>query len=86
MDTVIITLTNTNNSFLLDLEVPVDVTVEKLKEDLYEALNIYNPELYIRPASAFELYCKRLGVYLIRESTLRQEGVWNGDIIFMTEV
>ncbi len=85
MDTVVITLTNARNSFSLDLEIPVDITVGKLKEDLYEAINLHKPELYIRPAVAFELYCNRLGVRFNKENTLRQEGIWNGDIITMME-
>lgn len=86
MDNVLITLTNTNQSFSFDIEIPVNINVGKLKEDLYEALNVYDPNLYIRPPVTFELYCSRLGECLDKEHTLREEGVWNGDIIVMTEV
>ncbi len=85
MDTLLITLTNSNQSFSFDIEYPSHITVGKFKEDLHEALNAHKPDLYIRPAVAFELYCNRLGVRLNPERTLREEGIWNGDIITMTE-
>lgn len=85
MDTVIITLTNKKNSFSFDLEIPMDVTVGKLKEDLYETITVYNPELYIRQPADFKLYCNRLGKCFDTDNTLRQEGIWNGDIITIME-
>ena len=86
MKTVVITLTNANQSFSFDIEFPINMTVGKFKDDFFEALNVYKQELCIGCAAAFELYCNRLGVCLNKERTLREEGIWNGDIITMMEV
>ena len=85
MESVIVTATNPTKSFLYDLELPTDVAVDRLRRDIAEALNGYNPDLFLR-AGATELFCNRIGRRLRRDETLESAGVWNGDYITIIEV
>lgn len=70
---------------MYDLELPTNITIDKLKDDIVEALNGYNPDLYLRTATT-ELFCNRLGRQLTSNETLIEAGVWNGDYITIIEV
>lgn len=85
MEHIIVTATNIRKSFLYDLDVPTNLTVDKLKDDIVEALNGYDPNLFLRTATT-ELFCNRLGRQLTAEETLESAGVWNGDYITLLEV
>ncbi len=85
MDHIIVTVTNMQKTFLYDLDVPANLTVDKLKDDIVEALNGADPSLFLRTA-ATELFCNRLGRQLAAEETLETAGVWNGDFITLLEV
>lgn len=85
MNSIIITLTDKNRSFLYDLEVPAELESDKLKDDIVEALNGYNPNLLLKTAEV-ELLCNRTGKQLLPEETLESAGVWNGDYITIVEV
>ncbi len=85
MENIIVTVTNVAKTYLYDLELPTEITVDKLKDDIVEALNGYNPELFLRTAS-IELFCNRIGRRLQAEDTLESAGVWNGDYITIVEV
>ena len=85
MDSIIITVTNIKKSFLYDLEVPVNLTIDKLKDDIVETLNGYNPDLFLRTATT-DLFCNRIGRKIKPEETLEMAGVWNGDYITIMEV
>jgi len=85
VDSVIITITNIAKSYMYDLELPTNITIDKLKDDIVEALNGYNPDLYLRTATT-ELFCNRLGRQLTSNETLIEAGVWNGDYITIIEV
>ena len=84
MDNIIVTATNTSKSFLYDLELPTTVTVGKLKNDIVEALNGYNPDLLLNAVSTV-LFCNRIGRRLRNDETLESAGVWNGDYITLVE-
>lgn len=85
MENIIVTVTNHTRSYLYDLEVPTNITIDKLKDDIVETLNGYKPELFLRNVST-ELYCNRLGRQILHEETLQSAGVWNGDYITIIEV
>lgn len=85
MEHIIVTTTNVKKAFLYDLDVPTDLTIDKLKDDMVEALNGYDPNLFLRTATT-ELFCNRLGRQLTAEETLESAGVWNGDYITLLEV
>lgn len=83
-DSIIVTVTDKNKSFFCDIEIPVDLEVSKLKDDMVETLNEYNPELFLNSAAS-ELICARMNKKLDPNKTLKEIGVWNGDYITITE-
>lgn len=85
MESIIVTVTNIAKAYLYDLEVPTNITIDKLKDDIVEALNGYNPDLFLRTATT-ELFCNRIGRQLKADETLESAGVWNGDYITIIEV
>lgn len=85
MENIIVTITNISRAYLYDLEVPTSITIDKLKDDIVEALNGYNPDLYLRTATT-DLYCNRIARKLNADETLERAGVWNGDYITLLEV
>ncbi|WP_195451471.1 EsaB/YukD family protein [Anaeromassilibacillus sp. 1001302B_160321_C8] len=85
MESIIVTVTNISKAYLYDLEVPTNITIDKLKDDIVEALNGYNPDLFLRTATT-ELFCNRIGRQLKADETLENAGVWNGDYITIIEV
>ena len=85
MENIIVTATNISKSFLYDLELPTTVTIDKLKDDIVEALNGYNPDLFLNTDSTV-LFCNRIGRQLSNDETLESAGVWNGDYITLMEV
>ena len=86
METIIVTLTNTARLFFMDLELPANVQIGKLKADLTEALNEYEPGMLFPSPDRFELVCSRLGKQLSQSETLAESGIWNGDYLIVTEV
>lgn len=85
MDCIIVTVTDMNRRFLYDLELPVGITIDKLKDDMVEALNGYNPELFLRTMST-QLYSNKLGRNLTSCETLESAGICNGEYITIVEV
>lgn len=85
MGNIIVTVTNISKSYFYDLEVPINITIDKLKDDIVEALNGYNPDLYLKTA-ATGLFCNRIGRQIQSDETLENAGVWNGDYITIIEV
>ena len=85
MENIIVTVTNISKSFLYDLELPVTVMIDKLKDDVVETLNGYNPDLFLQTATT-NLFCNRIGRQLSDDETLESAGVWNGDYITLIGV
>ena len=85
MENIIVTVTNLQQSYFYDLEVPVEITIGKLKADIVEALNGYNSELMLQ-ATSTELFGNRLGRQIRSHETMESAGVWNGDYITILEV
>ncbi len=80
MKNIILTVTDKQRRFLLDMEVPVAQPGYELAEDVMEVLNEGNPELYLN-ARYHCLYLNRLGRVLSDQETLAQAHVRNGDYI-----
>lgn len=80
MKQIIVTITNENHDYYYDIEIPVDLTGEKLLDDIVQTLNGYNPSLYLQIFNS-ELFCNRLKRKLEAEDTPEQIGIWNGDFI-----
>lgn len=85
MDSIIVTITDKSKSFFYDVEVPTSLETAKLKDDIVETLNGYEPCLHLNSA-AICLFCSRINKRLNANETLAEAGVWNGDYITVTEV
>ena len=85
MDSIIVTVTDALKCYSYDIEVPTNVSADRLKRDIVEALNGYNSYLLLK-ADFIELYCDRLGRNLEVDETFESAGVWNGDYITLIEV
>lgn len=80
MDNVIVTITNSQKSFLYDIEAPNNVPVEKLIFDIADVLNNYVPELSLN-VTGKQLFCSRLNRIIGPKETFEKAGVWNGDYL-----
>lgn len=84
MASIIVTITNVIRSFQVDMEIPTDITVMKLKRDLSEALDGYMPGLWFDPNSV-DIVCDRTGAVGTDEQTVESFGIWTGDYISIRE-
>ena len=80
MKSIIITVSDRNKSFMVDVEVPTDEPGGKVTEDLFEVLNQRDEDLRLN-AYYHCLYLNRQKKSLNDRETLAQAGVWNGDYI-----
>lgn len=85
MENIIVTVTNQQKSFFYDIEVPIELAISNLKDDIVETLNGYNPNLFLKTATV-SLLCNRTGHVLADNETMETAGVWNGDYITIKEV
>ena len=79
---IIITINDERGDIKYDLEVPTDVTVEKLVEDIKEVLCSYDRNL-IYAQQYSRLYSERLQTDLPNKDTLGHIGIWTGDILML---
>lgn len=84
MAQIIITVCDKRTGEPYDMEVPNDLEVDKLLDDLTQALMGANPSLNFILNAAF-LSSPKLGRKLFPRRTLREEGIWNGDYLFIDE-
>lgn len=80
MKSIIVTISDKNKRFVLDMEVPTDDPGKKVTEDIFEVLNQRDPDLHLN-AYYHCLYLNRQNRPLKERETLAQAGVWNGDYI-----
>lgn len=79
MKEIIVTLTDKQESFSLDVEIPVDITIDKLACDISEILIRHGLHLENEKRKT-ELYHNRRKM-LLKDGTADSEGIWNGDYI-----
>jgi hypothetical protein len=82
MDSIIVTITDFRKSFMCDIEVQNNITIDVLACDIAEALNGYIPNSTIN-GNAIRLFCSRLNRLLVPNETLETAGVWNGDFLII---
>ena len=82
---IIVTVTNRDKSFFYDLDVPYDLTADKLIQDIAEAVNGLNPMLFINPAET-ALLCNRMNHTLKYGETLEDAEVRNGDYLTLLQL
>ena len=80
MKSIIVTISDKNKRFMLDMEVPTDEPGMKVTEDIFEVLNQRDEDLRLN-AYYHCLYLNRQKKSLNDRETLAQAGVWNGDYI-----
>ena len=80
MKSIIITVSDKNRRFLVDVEVPTEEPGGKVTEDLFEVLNHQDEDLRLN-TYYHGLYLERQKRLLKDRETLAQAGVWNGDYL-----
>ena len=80
MKSIIITISDKNKRFMVDVEVPTDEPGMKVTEDVFEVLNHQDEDLRLN-TYYHGLYLNRQKKVLNDRETLAQAGVWNGDYI-----
>ena len=84
MAKIIITLTDKNNSFSYDIEVPNDVEADKLLTDITAAIIGFDNKIPFNIDSSLNLIAPKNGMHPIDNSkTLLEVGVFNGDYILL---
>lgn len=84
MGQLIITVGDKKTEQFFDTEIPDDLEVEELAYQLAEALNGMNPQLRWN-TNRLVLYSPKLGRNLKSENTLQEEGIWNGDYLYIMD-
>lgn len=80
MKNIIVTITNEQSTYSYDIEIPIDLEIEKLLDDIVQTLNGYNPALFLNVFSVI-LYSRREKKFLSAKDTIRQAEIKNGDYI-----
>lgn len=80
MDTIIVTVTDEMGSFFLDMELPMEQSIDSLIFDIISTICSYNNTLQIPEGEIF-IFSNRTRKVLKDNETLRSAGVWNGDYI-----
>ena len=80
MDKLMVTLLDHCSGDVFDLEVPLEVEIEKLLDDIVQSLNGCDQKQR-PPACELELYSRRQNRVLGRDKNLDQEQVWTGDYL-----
>ena len=84
MGQIIVSVRDGASGMLRDLELPDDVKIRDLLDDIIQTLNGCDQKP--RPAAAdTNLYDVRLRKTLYRDGTTESEGVWNGDVLELRE-
>ena len=77
---MIITIRDERKTFAYDMEIAEEVSVDKAIKDIFEILNILNPEFPV-DISRYKLFHNRTGRSLAGEESVQEAGIWNGDYI-----
>lgn len=83
MNKIIVTVTDAEKSCFYDIEIPAKIYADKLKHDIAETLNAFDPSLRL-DESVMKLYCNRTHRVLASDETAEKAGVRNGDYITVT--
>ena len=77
---IIVTVTDQYGSFCEDLELPTNLPMVKLKDDIVQTINGYCPELNL-PLYGVRVFSNRRNIILNDAETLAKSGIWNGDYL-----
>lgn len=84
MPQIIITVKDDEKNVLYDLEVPNDLEVEKLLDDIIQTLTGANPALTWN-LEQVSLLSPKHNRTLQPDKTLKEECIWNGDYLHLIE-
>ena len=84
MERIIITITERIYGYSYDLEVPTNLRIDMLLDDITQTLMGYNPQ-YNFNLDYVQLISRRMNRILSENKTLDEESVWNGDILELYE-
>lgn len=82
MNQIIVTVVDLKAGRQYDVEVPIELELEKLLDDIVQTLICYEPELSYS-LSGTVLYSPRKGKILDSFSSLKAEGIRNGDYLIL---
>ena len=80
---IIVTICDIRTERMFDLEVPIKLEIDKLLVDVIQTIMGYAPELSWNPENT-AFFSSRKGKMLEESQTLYDEGIWNGDYLFLT--
>ena len=80
MKKIIVTLTNENNSFFFDMELPTQYPVAKMCSTIVDLLNQNQSKIVFKVAGLL-LVANRQKKIIPPNNTLEEAGIWNGDYI-----
>ena len=84
MGQIIVSVRDGENGVLRDLELPDDVKIRDLLDDIIQTLNGCD-QMHRPGAEDTVLFDIRMRKTLFRDGTTESEGVWNGDILELRE-
>lgn len=80
MNQLMVTLCDRRTGKQFDIEVPAGLDVGRLLDDIAQALQGVDPSVYWNLPDMW-IRSVRMQTYLQRDSTLYEQGVWNGDYL-----
>ena len=84
MAQIIVTVVDRATGISYDMEVPNDLDADKLLDDVTQALIGADPS-FDWDMGQIRWYSPKLGRYLKSKATLLEEGIWNGDYLYISE-
>ncbi len=82
---IILTVKSSSGSFKdYDVEIPLDLTANRAAEYITQAINAYKGGTPALIPGTHSLKNERTGKILDKARTLRENGVWQGDVLVIT--
>lgn len=88
MENVIVTIMDSSNSFSLDVEIPVDFSTTRIKDELNRYLiDSKYSELYLsfckNKKMDYSIFCEKLNSILDDNDTVQSVGISSGDLLVL---
>lgn len=88
MDSIIVTVMDSSKDFSLDVEIPVDFSIARIKEELHQYLLCSDyktnyKKFYDKNGGHYEIFCEKLNCILDDEDDIQTVGVSTGDLLVL---
>ena len=88
MENIIVTIMDSSNSFSLDVEIPIDFSTARIKDELSQYLqNSKYSELFLafckKTHSSFSIFCEKLNCIMDDNDTIQSAGISTGDLLVL---